>query len=95
MQITGRKPPLLLRWLDVESRITLAERIRNIGADLAEWVAPEIAPEGKQIPAVGWRLTGYAFVGAVVALFLVICALDANAGLTINRLNAPMRATAY
>jgi len=60
-------------------------RTQEIGATLIE-----TAHEGRAS-----RFIAYALAGAVVALYLVICALDANAGLTINRLNAPMRATAY
>lgn len=95
MRNTGRKPPILLRWLDADQRIGLAENIRNIASDLAEWIAPELAPEGKPASGNIWRMGGYALVCGAAAVLIAVWAWDASASINLNRPSAPIRATAY
>ncbi len=41
-QSSGPKPPVFVRWLPFEWRLKLALKARDWGADLCEWIAPEL-----------------------------------------------------
>lgn len=92
MRNTGRKPPILLRWLDAEQRISLAEKVRDKASDVAEWIAPEIAPEGReQASRAPLRWIGAMAVAA--AIVVAFCLYDASAEIGIGTPPATQRAT--
>lgn len=42
MPHSSRKPPLFVRFLSVSTRSSIAIRLREWSAELAEWIAPEL-----------------------------------------------------